>query len=195
MKLFKLLSFLIITAAMAACSSDNEPEVSTAGEEMSARFQKLLIGENSNWLFPDGSDDNTRYAAVADPECAGKLAVEVIGDPSWSVDKRIYTLPGGYGNVAVRDAESEGVFLTMTFNVKNMRPLTLHFATLDYLRSLSNYSSRPVWAKKIVTCNDCGAVFPYAYLGKRMVDVEHDIWLYECPVCGSLNFTVDTGTI
>lgn len=194
MKLLKLLSVIVIATLMAACSSDEEPKQSTSGEEIAARFNNVLLGENSKWLIPDGNNDNVLYAATIDHKSARNLAAAVIGDPAWSADKKAYTLPEGYGNVSVREGDTEGVLLTMAFNVKTMKPLTLNIVTLDYIRNLSNVPLLPNWTKEIAHCLDCDAVFPKMYLVKKEIYEEHSytVW-YECPLCGSRNFLIDAG--
>lgn len=190
----KYLSFFFLMAVvllMAACSSGDEPEKSASGKEISERLNETLLGENSaNWLIPYESSENTLLAMVADRDAARRFATRLIDDDTWTADKKNYTLPDSYGSVVLVEPETEGLFLSMAFNVKDMKPLTLNIASPDYIKNLTNRPAYGGWFAQLLECHDCGAIFPQSALV--------DIYIIEngqkvpagkgCPSCGSINF-------
>lgn len=182
MRLFRLISLIALTVIMGACSSDDEPRQSMSGQEIVERYNDLLFGENSRqWLIPDG--DNTLYAMAEDIESARKLSISVIGDSNWSIDQRTYCLPDECGSVTVLDSDIEGIFFSMSFNVRGMKPLVLHIASADYVLNQSNRPEIPRWGIEwIYECLDCGTIFTKKKPSEEMK--------YGCPVCGSKNYSV-----
>lgn len=190
----KYLSFFFLMAVallMAACSSGDEPEKSASGKEISERLNETLLGENSaNWLIPYENSENTLLAMVADRDAALRFATRLIDDDTWTADKKNYTLPDSYGSVVLVEPETEGLFLSMAFNVKDMKPLTLNIASPDYIKNLTNRPAYGGWFAQLLECHDCGAIFPQSALV--------DIYIIEngqkvpagkgCPSCGSINF-------
>ena len=191
MKHLHFFSLMVVALLMAACSSSDEPEKSTSGKEIAERLNETLLGENStNWLIPCENSESTLLVMVADRDAAHRFATHLINDDNWTDDKRKYTLPDSYGSVILIEPETEGLFLSMVFNVKDMKPLTLNIASPDYIKNLTNRPAYGGWFAQLLECHDCGAIFPQSALV--------DIYIIEngqkvpsgkgCPTCGSNNF-------
>ena len=191
MKYLRFFSLMAVALLMAACSSGDEPEKSTSGKKIAERLNETLLGENStNWLIPYESSENTLLAMVADRDAARRFATRLIDDDTWTADKKNYTLPDSYGSVVLVEPETEGLFLSMAFNVKDMKPLTLNIASPDYIKNLTNRPAYGGWFAQLLECHDCGAIFHQSALV--------DIYIIEngqkvpagkgCPSCGSINF-------
>ena len=184
MKFLKLFSFMAVAAIMAACSSNDEP-ARMNGQEIAARYNELLLGKNSDkWLIHEEGNDNALFAATENQESARKLATHIVGDNNWSVERKTYTLPDGYSSVTVQTPETEGLFLTMAFNVKGMKPLTLNIASVNYILNSSNIPGYTDWFGIYrIRCLDCGTI----YINPQWKDANAPI---ACPACGSENYIV-----
>lgn len=173
MKFIKMLSVAAMSVSLlCACSSDDTPASAKSGEEMAARYKTLLTGPVSEkWMFPsDNSDDNKYMAMSSDAESANKLCVALIGDEKWTPDNKLYILPDNCGNIAVIDTETEGVYNTLSFNVKDMAPITLEIVSPEYLENHSNMGQIPTWFKETFKCDNCGWHTTW--------------WQGQCAICG-----------
>lgn len=179
MRYFKFALLMVALAFMGACTSDDDPGTSRSGKEIAARYNSMLFGENSDkWLVADENNGHVLYAIANDAESARRLAETVVGDSEWTPSERSYILPDGYGSVIATDPETEGLFLSLAFNVRDMKPLVLNIGTEEYVLDGENKPDVPSW---VLTwrylCHNCGAIFT------KNGDT-HD----GCPVCGSEDY-------
>lgn len=191
MKYLRFFSIMAVAILMTACSSGDEPEKSTSGKEISERLNETLLGANSaNWLIPNENSENTLLAMVADRDAARRFATHLIDDANWTADKNNYTLPDSYGSVVLVEHETGGLFLSMTFNVKEMKPLTLSLASPEYIKNLTNRPYYAGWFAQLFECQDCGSIFPQSAVADIYV-IENGQKVYVgkgCPSCGSFYF-------
>lgn len=178
MKLIKVLCVAAMSLSLlSACSSDDDPAPAKTGEEIAARYKSLLTPPMSeSWMFPtDNADDNKYMAVSTDAASAHKLCVALIGDEKWTPASKTYILPDKCGNVAVIDPETEGVYYTLSFNVKDLAPTTLEIVSPEYLANHSNMGQIPTWLKETYKCENCGWLTMW--------------WQGECPLCGCTTCT------
>lgn len=179
MRYFKFALLMVALAFMGACTSGDDPEASRSGKEIAARYNSMLFGENSDkWLVADENNSNVLYAIANDVESARRLAVTVVGDTEWTPGERSYILPDGYGSVTATDPETEGLFLSLAFNVRDMEHLVLNIGTEEYVLDGENRPETPKWGLIWrYLCHGCGAIFTKNSGG------------YDgCPVCGSKDY-------
>lgn len=191
MKYLRFFSPMAVALLMVACSSGDEPEKSTSGKKIAERLNETLLGDNStNWLIPYESSENTLLAMVADRDAARRFATRLIDDDTWTADKKNYTLPDSYGSVVLVEPDTDGLFLSMVFNVKEMKPLTLSLASPEYIKNLTNRPSYAGWFSQLLECQDCGAIFPQSAVADiYVIENGQKVFVgYGCPSCGSNNF-------
>lgn len=168
-QIYVFIAMLLAMPVFYSCSSSEEPEVEKSGEEIAARFKSLLTGTVSeSWLIPEEDSDNKYMALASDSESARKLCMALVDDDRWSVADRVYLLPDQYGRVTVTAGETEGIYLTMALDIKDMKPCVIDIVSSAYIND-SNLLIYPGWSERPVSCVNCG------WTARE--------WPGKCPVC------------
>ncbi len=162
--------------SLSSCSDSDESVVSKSGEEIASRFKSLLSGAvGETWMIPVENSENKYMAVASDNESAHKLCAAIIGDGEWTATNKVYPLPDQYGSITMIDSEIEGIFLTMSFNIKDMKEIDIDIVSQAYLNNC-NIPWYYDWINSLVSCADCG-----------WSTIDSD-WPGECPVCGCTQY-------
>ena len=179
MKPVKLLTVLMVfISTLSSCSDNEKSSTDKNGEEIAARFKSLLTGSQSEtWMLPYAEGENVYMAQVNDADKARTFCRKLIGDDNWKKGND-YIIPDSNGFISVNDSETEGLYVSMFFNVKGMQPLTLHIASPEYFNNHCNFGNPTFWIRNTFSCVDCGWTSSNEFLTSTD----------KCPVCGGTTF-------
>ena len=179
MRLTSLFAVLMAFISVLSSCSDNEKSTTDkSGKEIAARFKYLLTGSMSEtWLLPYSEKDNIYMAQVPDADKARIFCRKLVGDDKWDIGKD-YIIPDSNGFIAANDSETDGLYVSMFFNVRGMEPLTLYITSPEYFNNHSNLGSTTAWMIYTYSCVNCGWTSSYGFL--ETPD--------KCPVCGGTTF-------
>lgn len=140
MKLTKtILGFILLSLAIAvsACSSSSdEPEKDSGkGKEIAQWIEKnVLTNPTDIRLYTDGNNDAVYYGAIADDQAARRFIGKML-DSQWDGKPTTFNVPDNYGTIKITDSDKDGIFYSVTVNVRGVKPFTLQLATKSYCES------------------------------------------------------------
>ena len=150
------LMFLLLIASMViliSCSSSDDYDETESAMQITARLKSFFLNDKGELdLFPL-TEGGTEYVTPCDNENQALILCQTLLD---GIDRKDsenrYILPAGYGYVTVSDGESEGIYLTLIFNVKDIPAFTMHITSDDFFENINNDGRfLPMWK-----CTKCG---------------------------------------
>lgn len=172
---------IMLMSLLCSCSDNEEPTPAKSGAEIAARYRNIFCNSEGDIRLIAAENGADRYLTPANKaENAESMCLALIDDENWKISDGIYNLPDNYGNVSVRNGESDGVFFTMAFNVRGIPSFTLDITSKEYFESNRNMVSYPDWVIDALTiaCIKCGAHLPH----DNMYCPSCGQWTGDCPV-------------
>lgn len=151
-QIYVVIAMLSVMPILCSCSSSEEPEAESA-KQITTRLKSIFLNDKGDLdLFPL-SEGRNEYVTPCDNENqAQNLCHALLEGIDRKDSENRYILPDGYGSVIVSAGESEGIYLTLIFNVKDIPSFTMHITSDDFFENINNDGRfLPMWK-----CTKCG---------------------------------------
>jgi hypothetical protein len=120
---------MLMSTAICSCSDDDDNILTGAAQALQ------IVNSANTYIANATSLGNYTYCIIASDSSQAKAICENIIGETWTGSEQVVTLKDNYGTIKVVPGTEDGVFLTITLNIKNVDALTLKVTTEEYANS------------------------------------------------------------
>lgn len=150
-----LLLFVLIASmgVPISCSSSNDYEETESAMQITARLKALFMNDKGELDLVPIVEGGSEYVTPCENEAqASDLCKSLLDGMNETNSGNRYILPDDYGYVRVIESETEGIYVTLSFDIKDIPPFTMHITSDAFFENINNDGRFiPMWK-----CTKCG---------------------------------------
>lgn len=155
-----------------ACSDD---ENNSEGNAAVTELKNMLLDEDGTPAFLYNEKDGVYEVGVSNRENALEIAGKYLDVKNYAGGQKTRTLPDGMGSITATDGETEGVFTSILFAIKDIKSFRLNIVQSERLEDENGVNHKVIC---YIHCNKCSMNWTSGPMTKA------------CIRCGSTNISI-----